>query len=90
MEAHLAIWLSIITVDVLPMADSVRSSLVARDHQHRRLAAVGRICGDASRCRAKFVETDASCAQMSFSIMAGTRGDGTVRVRVDSSSISGS
>ena len=89
MEAHLAIWLSIITVDVLPMAHSVRSSLVARDHQHRRLAAVGRICGDASRCRAKF-ETDASCAQMSFSIMAGTRGDGTVRVRVVSSSISGS
>ena len=82
-------WLSIITVDVLPMAGSVGSILIARAHHHWRLAVLAQIVAAALRCTIRCVGTRARGGQRSIDTLGAIDGCGPVRVRANINLFSG-
>jgi hypothetical protein len=74
--------LGIITVDVLLIAGSVGSILVARGHCHWSVGSPRAYSRRASSCTINCVRTRAVCAQLSIDIVLGIYGDAAVRVGV--------
>ena len=72
--------LSIITVDVLLIAGSVGSILVARGHCHWSVGSPRAYSRRASSCTINCVGTRAVCAQLSIDIVPTIYGDAAVRV----------